>query len=78
MAGKHDGDGFAPMRIHANAIVMVIRREYSTGGEAAALKAGRQCFVEGVTDEQIIKVAKGEATFTGCTPGPITYEAVTP
>jgi hypothetical protein len=67
-----------PMKIHANAINMVIVRAYHFGGPGnvspeAAIEAGRKC-VDGLTDEQIIKIATGKARLVGCTPGPITYE----
>jgi len=68
---KHEKHGLYP-RIHASAVVMVLRREYAKGGFRGAKEAADQC-ISGLTDEQILKVASGEATLEGCSPDPITY-----
>jgi DNA invertase Pin-like site-specific DNA recombinase len=62
-----------PLRIHANLVVGLIHSAYDEGGDEEAVKVGKGC-LGNVTDEQILKIARGEATLKGCTPGPITYE----
>lgn len=67
-----------PLRINANVPVALIRDAFDSKAVenrkiAAALEMGRNV-VENLTDEQIIKIAKREATLRGTHPGPITYE----
>ena len=68
-----------PLRMGASIPVILIRREYETTddkekGLAAALKLGRDIFEAGtITDEQLTKIAKGEATLRGFTDTGITY-----
>lgn len=44
----------------------VIRRAYAEGGKAEALKVAGEC-MSGITDEEVLAVARGEAAIVGNT-----------
>ena len=60
------------IRIDASVPVEIIRQEYLKRGAKAALRAGKMC-ISGLTEEQILKIARSEATLRGRTPEPIRY-----
>lgn len=59
-------------RIDAGVIVTMLTEAYKEGGEVKALEVSKDC-VLGLTVGQIVKIARGEATLTGSSPGPIHY-----
>ena len=55
------------MKIHGNVPTNAIRHAYWEGGEEAALKMGNQVLID-ATDEQILAIARVEASIHGVTP----------
>ena len=55
------------MKIHGNIPTGFIRRAYRDGGKKAALHAAYE-MVEGLTDEQVMMIARYEAYIDGVTP----------
>jgi len=77
MATKRTKKDAVSPRINANVPVALIRDAYDSKAVenrkiAAALEMGRNV-VENLSDEQIIKIAKREATLEGGSPGAITF-----
>lgn len=63
------------LRINASLVNAVIRMAYK-GGEATAVEHGRLA-VSGLTDDQILKIARGEAELVGSTVEGVSYREVT-
>ena len=68
---EHEKD--SKIKIHGNAIVIILKRAYDNGGPTEAIIVAKQC-VEGFTDTQILKIARGEAIVTGSTETGIEYK----
>jgi len=63
--------------VGASVVVGVLRREYAIGGFAAAKEAWLECASGGLTDEQILAVAVGEAALHGNSEIGMEYDAGT-
>jgi len=64
---------FAPMRVNASAVVGLLRHEWEKRHNEGDVIGLAPAIISGLTDEQVLAIAKGTATLEGCTPGPITY-----
>lgn len=62
-----------PMKIDASVVVAALRSEWAKRNAVSdVLTLGRTCMPT-ATEEQIMKIATGQATLRGCTPDPIMY-----